>query len=160
MNFLTSHSRAEPLPLALPAVNAGSRKRPLPADTARAESLRRMLDDAEWSLPAGMPGRGRALLAKLCIFDDLVPDDEALIGDLDNALLIEQGWSEFDGEVRDYQHYLRFCSGSCVRGTPDERRSEWELECLAEASAMLHRQAVRERGYARALPYSQPFRVC
>lgn len=143
--------------------------RTLPAETAqatinlrlaRAESLRRMLDDPDWSLPAGMGERGRALIAYLRNFDDLIPDDEPLIGHLDDALLIELSWSEFEGEVRDYQDYCRFCSEFRVRGTADERRSEWERECLAEASAMLHRQAVRERGYARTPPYSQPFRVC
>lgn len=173
MNFVNSHS--EPLPLALTAVNAGHftdlapSLRGLPAETAeatinlrlaRAESLRQMLDAADWSLPEGMRERGRTLLAYLCSFDDLIPDDLPLIGHLDDALLIELSWSEFDGEVQDYQDYRRFCSKFPVRGTADERRSQWERECLAQASAMLHRQAVRERGYARALPYSRPFRVC
>ncbi len=209
MNFVNSHS--EPLPLALPAVNAGPYQhdvpglkladaallafnyhlhavsdhatsvqagqiadlaqwlRGLPAETAqatinlrlaRAESLRQMLDDADWSLPEGMRARGRTLLGYLCIFDDLIPDDVPLIGHLDDALLIELSWSEFDGEVQDYQDYRRFCSQSPVRGSADERRSQWERECLAEASAMLHRHAVRERGYARTQPYSRPFRVC
>lgn len=209
MNFLYSHS--EPLPLALPAVNAGSRKheiaglkladaallafnyqlhavredapsvdaeqiadlatwlRALPPETAeatinlrlaRAESLRRMLDDPDWSLPAETRERGRALLAYLCVFDDLIPDDQPLIGHLDDALLIELSWSEFAGEVQDYLDYCRFCSEFRVRGSADERRTEWERECLAQASAMLHRQTVRERGYARPLPYSRPFRVC
>lgn len=209
MNFVNSHS--EPLPLALPAVNAGSHKhdiaglkladaallafnyqlhvvredapsvdaeqiadlaawlRALPSETAeatinlrlaRAESLRRMLDDPDWSLPAQTRERGRALLAYLCVCDDLIPDDLPLIGHLDDAPLIELSWMEFAGEVQDYLDYCRFCSEFRVRGTADERRSEWERECLAQASAMLHRQNMRERGYARTQPYSQPFRVC
>ena len=209
MNFVNSHF--EPLPLALPAVNAGSRKREitglkladaallafncqlhavheeapsvdaeqiadlaawlraLPPETAqatinlrlaRAESLRRMLDDPDWSLPAQIRERGRALLAYLCVFDDLIPDDLPLIGHLDDALLIELSWSEFAGDVQDYLDYCRFCSKVRVRGAADERRSEWERECLAQASTMLHRQNVRERGYARPLPYNRPFRVC
>lgn len=209
MNFL--YSRFEPLPLPLPAANAGSRNhaiaglkladaallafnyqlhavraaapsvdadqfadlatwlRALPPETAeatinlrlaRAESLRRMLDDPDWSLPAATRGRGRTLLAYLRVFDDLIPDDLPLIGHLDDALLIELSWSEFAGEVQDYLDYCRFCSEVRVRGTADERRSEWERECLAQASAMLHRQTMRERGYSRPLPYSRPFRVC
>ena len=209
MNFL--YSRSEPLPLPLPAANAGSRNhdiaglkladaallafnyqlhavreaapsvdadqfadlatwlRALAPETAqatinlrlaRAESLRRMLDDPDWSLPAATRGRGRTLLAYLRVFDDLIPDDLPLIGHLDDALLIELSWSEFAGEVQDYLDYCRFCSEVRVRGTADERRSEWERECLAQASAMLHRQTVRERGYSRPLPYSRPFRVC
>ena len=182
MNFIVS--RSESLPLALPAANAGSCKqdaadlqiaglaqwlRELPTETAeasinlrlaRAESLRQMLDDADWSLPAGMRERGHALLAYLCGFDDLSADDVPLIGHLDDAPVIELSWSEFEGEVQDYQDYRRFCRESPARGSAGERRIEWERECLAEASALLHRQTVRERGYARALPASRPFRVC
>lgn len=141
----------------------------LPAETAeatinlrlaRAESLRRMLDDPDWSLPEGVAKRGRKLLAYLRTFDDLIPDDLPLIGHLDDALLIELSWSEFAGEVQDYLDFRRFCAEGRARGSADERRSAWESECLAEASAMLHRQSVRERGYARQQPYSQPFRVC
>ena len=152
MNFLNSHSRFEPLPMALHAVHARSPKHTVAGSKiADAQSLSQMLDDAQWSLPDGMRERGRALLAYLCAFDDLIPDD---------AVLDALGWSEFSGEVQDYQDFRRFCSASPGRGSADERRSEWERECLAEASTMLHRQAVRERGYARALPYSRPFRVC
>ena len=182
MNFIVS--RSESLPLALPATNAASRKqdtaglqiaglaqwlRELPTETAevtinlrlaRAESLRRMLDDADWSLPAGLRERGHALLAYLCGFDDLIADDVPSIGHLDDKRLIELSCSEFEGEVQDYQDYRRFCSEFPARGSARERRTEWERECLAEASALLHRQTVRERGYARALPYSRPFRVC
>lgn len=141
----------------------------LPAETAkatialrlaRAESLRRMLDDADWTLPADLRERGVHLLEYLYRFDDLIPDDLPVIGHLDDALLIELSWSEFEGEVRDYEDYCRFCGANRVRGSAEERRSAWERECLAEASAILHRQAVRERGYARPQPLSRPFRVC
>lgn len=141
----------------------------LPAETAqatialrlaRAESLRRMLDDPDWILPADLRERGVHLLDYLYRFDDLIPDDMPVIGHLDDALLIELSWSEFEGEVRDYEDFRRFCGENRVRGSGEERRSAWESECLAQASAMLHRQSVRERGYARQEPLSRPFRVC
>jgi hypothetical protein len=141
----------------------------LPADTAaatielrlaRAESLRRMLDDADWALPAGLAERGRRLLAYVERCNDLIPDDLPQLGHLDDALLVELSWSEFAGEVQDYLDYRRWCSHEHVRGTAEERRSAWETACLAEASALLHRQEVRERGYARFEPISKPFRVC
>lgn len=127
---------------------------------ARAESLRRMLDDADWTLPAGMAERGRRLLAYICHIDDLIPDDVPVIGHLDDALLVELSWPEFAGEIQDYLHYCAFRSGQAIRGSAGERRSAWESACLAEASAILHRQQVRERGYARPQPISQTFRVC
>jgi hypothetical protein len=209
MNF--HHYRPEPLPLALPAVNAGVRPREiaglkladaallefnihlhdvhrhapsvdagqiadlarwlegLPAETAqatihlrlaRAESLRRMLDDADWKLAPELHQRGLALLDYLHRFDDLIPDDMPVIGHLDDALLIELSWSEFEGEVADYLDFVRFCTETPIRGNAEERRTAWEGECLAQANTLLHRQALRERGYARPEPFSRPFRVC
>lgn len=140
----------------------------LPADTAaatielrlaRAESLRRMLDDADWTLPAEVAQRGRRLLAYIERCHDLIPDDLPQLGHLDDALLVELSWSEFAGEVQDYLDYSRWCSRVHVRGSAQDRRNAWETDCLAEASALLHRQEVRARGYARFEPLSRPFRV-
>jgi uncharacterized membrane protein YkvA (DUF1232 family) len=140
----------------------------LPADTAaatielrlaRAESLRRMLDDADWSLPAGLAQRARRLLAYIERCDDLIPDDVPLLGHLDDALLVELSWSEFSGEVQDYLDYRRWCSHERVRGSAEDRRNAWETDCLAEAGALLHRQEVRSRGYARVELLCEPFRV-
>lgn len=205
------HYRPEPLPLALPAVNAGMHHRDadglqladaamlefnihlhgvkseapsvqasqiaelaawlkdLPTETAqatihlrlaRAESLRSMLDDSDWPMSAQLRQRGVALLDYLYQVDDLIPDDVPVIGHLDDALLIELSWSEFEGEVADYLDFQRFCQEYTVRGSAEERLAAWEGECLAQANTLLHRLAVRERGYARPQPYSQPFRVC
>ena len=141
----------------------------LPADTAaatielrlaRAETLRRMLDDADWTLPAGLAKRGRRLLAYIERCHDLIPDDVPLFGHLDDALLVELSWSQFAGEVQDYLDYRRWCGRERMRGSAEDRRNAWETDCLAEASALLHRQEVRERGYARFEPLSKPFRVC
>ncbi len=140
----------------------------LPAETAeatinirlaRAESLRRMLDDPDWSLSANMARSGRHLLEYIRRIDDLIPDDLPLIGHLDDALLVELSWPEFSGEVQDYLDYSRFRSESHPRGTADERRCLWESACLAEASTIIHRQQIRERGYVRIEPLSRPFRV-
>ena len=95
---------------------------------------------------------GRRLLDYIRRIDDLIPDDMPLIGHLDDALLVELSWAEFAGEVQDYLDYCRFISESHVRGTAEERRVVWESACLAEASQIIHRQQVRERGYARIEP--------
>jgi uncharacterized membrane protein YkvA (DUF1232 family) len=127
---------------------------------ARAESLRRMLDDADWALPAGLAQRGRRLLAYVERCHDLIPDDLPVLGHLDDALLVELSWSEFAGEVQDYLDYRRWSREAQARGSAEERRTAWETDCLAEANALLHRQEVRARGYARYEPISRPFRVC
>jgi hypothetical protein len=126
---------------------------------ARAESLRRMLDDPDWTLPAGLAERGRRLLAYIGRLDDLIPDEMPVIGHLDEALLVELSWSEFAGEVQDYLHFRNFCRDNHVRGSAGERRSAWESACLAEASQMLHKSALNERGYSRPQPLSRTFRV-
>lgn len=127
---------------------------------ARAESLRRMLDDGDWSLPGDVAARGRRLVGYIQRCHDLIPDDQPQFGHLDDALLVELSWSEFAGEVQDYLDYRRWCSRETMRGNAQERRIAWEADCLAEAGAILHRQEVRERGYARPEPLSRPFRVC
>ncbi len=143
--------------------------RELPAETAeatislrmaRAESLRRMLEDPDWSIPADMAQRGRRLLDYICRLDDLIPDDVPVIGHLDDALIVELSWAEFADEVNDYRHYCSYCRENPTRGSADDRRTTWESACLAEASEMLHRQQIRQRGYARPSPISRPFRVC
>jgi uncharacterized membrane protein YkvA (DUF1232 family) len=141
----------------------------LPAETAaatielrlaRAESLRRMIDDRDWALPEDVAIRGRRLVAYIHRCHDLIPDDLPQLGHLDDALLVELSWSEFEGEVQDYLDYRRWCSRDPMRGNAQERRIAWEADCLAEAGAILHRQEVRERGYSRPEPLSRPFRVC
>lgn len=144
----------------LQALPAATAEATISLRLARAESLRRMLDDPEWPLPEEIARSGRRLLDYIRRIDDLIPDDLPLIGHLDDALLVELSWSEFAGEVQDYLDYCRFRGEFRVRGTAEERRIAWESACLAEACSTLRRQRVRERGYARVEPLSQPFRVC
>lgn len=141
----------------------------LPPDTAaatielrlaRAESLRRMLDDGDWPLPMDVAARGRRLVEYIHRCHDLIPDYQPQLGHLDDALLVELSWSEFEGEVQDYLDFRRWCGRAPMRGNAHERRLAWETDCLAEASAILHRQQVRERGYGRPGPLSGRLRVC
>lgn len=132
----------------------------LDARMAKAESLALMLDDSDWALPAEVAERGRRLLEYIERIDDLIPDQLPLLGRLDEALLIELCWSQFDGEVRDYLDYRRFCSEQQFRGSAGERRMAWESACLAQASAIVHRQQVNERGYSRPNRLTRPFRIC
>ena len=127
---------------------------------AKAESLALMLDDSDWVLPDAVAQRARRVLDYIQRIDDLIPDALPLLGRLDEALLIELCWSEFDGEVRDYLDYRRFCREQKFRGSASERRTAWESNCLAEAGAIVHRQQMNERGYARPNRLTRPFRIC
>lgn len=141
----------------------------IPADTAeatialrmaRADALARMLDDRDWQVPEATARRGRRLIAALRGGENLIPDATPLFGHLDEALMVELCWKEFEAEVGDYIDFCRFRAANAFRGTVDELRAAWEAACVAGASEMLHRQQVRARGYARPARMEQPFRVC
>ena len=127
---------------------------------ARAQSLALMLEDPDWDIPVAIAARGRHLLAALLGSENLIPDATPLFGHLDEALLVELCWAEFEAEVGDYLDFRRFRATQAFRGTRDELRTAWESACVADASEALHRQQVRERGYSRPSRLEQPFRVC
>ena len=55
----------------------------------RAEHLRRMLNDSDWDVGVDTRERARMLTSYLNQVDDLIPDDQPLVGHLDDALLVE-----------------------------------------------------------------------
>jgi hypothetical protein len=126
----------------------------------RADALAQMLDDADWQVPDSTARRGRNLIAALRGSENLIPDATPLFGNLDEALMIELCWAEFEGEVGDYLDFHRFREQHGFRGSVEEMRTAWESACVAAASQLVHRQQVRERGYSRPAPIEQPFRVC
>jgi len=125
----------------------------------RAQSLAFMIDDADWEMPAQMAARARQLIAALIGSENLIPDETPLFGHLDEALLVELCWAEFEDEVGDYLDFRRFRATQAFRGTREELRTAWEAACYAEATAQMHRSQVRERGYSRPARIDQPFRV-
>lgn len=126
---------------------------------ARAEQLRRMLNDGDWEVDADMRERARMLTSYLQQVDDLIPDDQPLVGHLDDALLVELAWPAFHAETLDYRDFCRFRSAERPRGTAAERRLAWENACLAEAALLQQRRDVRARRYAGGQPLPALFRV-
>jgi hypothetical protein len=127
---------------------------------ARADALARMLDDDDWQVPEATAECGRQLIAALRGSENLIPNATPKVGYLDEALMVELCWAEFEAEVGDYLDFRRFRAEAHFRGTREELRTAWEAACVAAASEMLHRQQVRERGYSRPSRLEQPFRVC
>ena len=114
----------------------------------RAEHLRRMLNDSDWAVGDDTRERIRMLTSYLQQVDDLIPDDQPLVGHLDDALLVELAWPAFEAETRDYADFCRFRASERPRGSAAERRLAWENACLAEAALLQQRRDVRSRPYA------------
>lgn len=126
---------------------------------ARVEQLRRMLNDADWHVDSELRERSRVLISYLQQVDDLIPDDQPLVGHLDDALLVELAWPAFRDQTLDYGDYCRFLSEQRPRGSAHERRLAWENACLAEAALLQQRRDVRARSYAAPAPLPLHFRV-
>jgi len=114
----------------------------------RAATLQHMLADADWIAEPGLAERARLLVDYLQRVDDLIPDDQPLFGQLDDALLVELSWRSFQAEAADYRDFCRFRAEQRPRGNAAERRLAWENACLAEAALLQQRRQVRARRYA------------
>lgn len=119
---------------------------------SRAEPLRRMLADGDWDLDPALRERSNLLLDYLQEVHDLIPDDLPLLGQLDDALLVELAWDSFAAEAADYEHFCQFRAEQRPRGTPAERRLAWETAVLAEAALLQQRRELRARPYIGSEP--------
>lgn len=126
---------------------------------ARAEHLRRMLNDSDWEVCTDTRERARMLISYLQQVDDLIPDSQPLLGQLDDALLVELAWPAFADETLDYGDFCRFRAVERPRGTPRERRLAWETACLAEVALLQQRRQVRARHYIGGEPLPALFHV-
>lgn len=126
---------------------------------ARAEHLRRMLQDDDWELDEDLRTRAQQLLSYLRQVDDLIHDDLPLLGQLDDALLVELAWPAFRGESQDYRDFCRFRAVERPGGNARDRRLAWQNACLAQAALAQQRRQVRGRHYAGGQPLQPLFRV-
>lgn len=126
----------------------------------RARMLQSMLQDSDWDAPHELRQRASLLLDYVRRTDDLIPDMVPLLGQLDDALLVELSWQAFAGEAQDYQDYCQYRSTFHPRGTPTERRLAWEAEVLAQANTMLERRRQRGVHYAPRGAHTSLLRVC
>lgn len=125
----------------------------------RIESLRAMLDDADWDTSAAM----RARLVKLVDYidrgDDLIDDHEPLIGQLDDVLLIELAWPVFATEADEYEDFCAYRNDRHPVGSGDGKRAAWIADRLAEIALMRHQAASVGSHYTQSGPSAGLFRV-
>ena len=128
----------------------------LPADAAhdaldgrlqRIEQLRAMLDDPDWDTGDAV----RLRLAKLLEYadreDDLIADQEPMIGLLDDVLLLELAWPAFATEAEEYRDFCRYREDRHPTGSGSEQRAAWVRDRLAEIALWRHRGEVRDGRY-------------
>jgi uncharacterized membrane protein YkvA (DUF1232 family) len=76
----------------------------------RIDELRMMVQDECWDAPEPVRARLAKLIAYLDKDEDLIPDQEPLIGKLDDVLLLELAWPAFAAEAEDYRDFCAYRS--------------------------------------------------
>jgi hypothetical protein len=109
----------------------------------RAETLRRMLNDKEWTMDSSLRVRARLLLAYLDKHEDLIPDSRALFGHLDDALMIELSWPRFENAVNDYRQFCVYR----VDNPCDFPMTAWQNHTALESAWRRQADQRRERSY-------------
>ena len=126
---------------------------------ARAEHLRRMLNDSDWDVCVDTRERARMLISYLQQVDDLIPDDQPLVGHLDDALLVELAWPMVAEELEDFRDFCRFRdeSGAHFNGHPG--RDDWLATRMEEGALWEQLHRVRSHHYVEYGPREGGLRV-
>ena len=125
----------------------------------RIDELRAMVADPEWDADEAMRARLGKLFAYIDRDDDLIPDHEPLLGLLDDVLLIELAWPAFADEAEDYRDFCAYRNVEHPPGSPEEQRSAWVRDRMAEIALWQHQLRVNESHYVYRGHPEELFRV-
>ncbi len=125
----------------------------------RIEELRAMLADTAWDAPEPIQARLRKLFAYLDQDQDLIPDQQPLLGKLDDVLLIELAWPAFAVEADDYRDFCSYRNSQHPSGSGDEQRAAWIRDRLAEIALWQHHMRVNDSHYSSSGQPEQPFHI-
>ena len=132
------------------------------AQLDRGRVLSTMVADADWQPVNDCAATARAVVAYLDSDAGLIPNWVPRVGRLDDALVVEAGWTALAPEVLDFQDFCRLRTfeaqlrGVAAGGFPFSRH-EWQATRRAEAILREQQRALRQR-FLRSAPMSQ-FRV-
>lgn len=142
--------------LALPKDEAESM---LQARLGRLQELRQLAADRDWALEPALARRIERLLAYVAQSRDLIPDDVPLVGQLDDALLVELSWPMVAEELEDFRDFCRFRdeSGDAFGGHPS--RDDWLKARMEEGALWEHMHRVRQQHYIDYGPLEGGLRV-
>jgi len=130
----------------------------------RAGEMRSALKDKQWSIPAPLKTKMRAIIDYLDDPTSLIPNDVAIVGQLDDAILVDIAMDSLRGELEDYADFCRFRWSEAARLQVTEvatDRAQWMAERQREKRLELQLKRVRCTNYAGASVTAGPvFRVC
>jgi uncharacterized membrane protein YkvA (DUF1232 family) len=123
---------------------------------ARMEELRALARDPAWDCSEPLRKRIEKLLAYVDREDDLIPDKLALLGLLDDVLLIELAWPAFAEEADEYRDFCDYRSSERPAGSPEEQRQAWLRDRLAELELMRRNSRMADEHFAG---YTQEYQL-
>ena len=127
----------------------------LQARLGRLRELRALAADPDWAIDAALAMRVERLLAYVEAAGDLIPDDQPLVGRLDDALLVELAWPMVAEELEDFRDFCRFRDEA--GGHPDRER--WLAARLEEGALWERLHRVRQQHYVDPGPMDEGLRV-
>ena len=128
----------------------------------RAGEMRSALKDGQWSIPEPLRGKMHAIIEYLDDPSGLIPNDAAIVGQLDDAILVDIAMDSLRGELEDYADFCRFRWSEAARlqvTNVDTSREQWMAERAREKRLELQLRRVRNTNYSTA-GAGPVFRVC
>lgn len=121
----------------------------------RVKAATTMIADRAWRAPDEARATVHLVAEYVASRDDLIPDAEPAVGQLDDAIVIDAAWPSLSAEVEAYVDFRRLRRLATERGDARLRfdQDAWREARMVEAAWRAHRAAVRARSYiAAALP--------
>ncbi len=126
--------------------------------------MRSALKDAQWTIPGPLETKMRQIIDYLDDPTSLIPNDVPVVGQLDDAILVDIAMDSLRGEVDDYADFCRFRWQEAARlqvTEVDIDRASWFAERQREKRLELQLRRVRGTSYADGAGSAGPvFRVC
>jgi len=148
----------------LRAARKGQESAFIKARMRRAGEMRSALKDQQWSIPEPLRGRMVEIIHYLDDATSLIPNDVAVIGQLDDAILVDIAMDSVRGELEDYADFCRFRWSEAARlqtTAVETDRQHWRTERQREKRLELQLRRVRGTHYAGVSGPAGPiFRVC
>jgi len=128
----------------------------------RAGEMRSALKDEQWTIPESQRSKMEAIIEYLDDPSSLIPNDVAIIGQLDDAILVDIAMDSLRGELENFADFCRFRWSEAARLQVthlETGREQWITERQREKRLELQLRRVRSTNYSTA-DTGAAFRVC